>query len=140
MRRVVRSLESNAYNCRERMPFTPAPSAAARRASGTSRGLQPPLAARPVTNLYAAPAPTAKSPLADELAKAAISPPGEKPKAMASNTMPKCKYGLACRIIDPVVECTANRPIAEQHWAKFQHPCYLICEEGHPGLGPPGML
>ena len=87
-----------------------------------------------------APAPTAKSPLADELAKAAISPPGEKPKAMASNTMPKCKYGLACRIIDPVVECTANRPIAEQHWAKFQHPCYWICEEGHPELGPPGML
>lgn len=53
--------------------------------------------------------------------------------------MPKCRYGLACRIIDPVVECTANRPIEEQHWYKFQHPCYWTCDEGHPEIGPPGV-
>lgn len=58
---------------------------------------------------------------------------------MASNTMPKCKYGLACRIIDPKVEGTANLPLNRQHWYKFQHPCYWVCKEGHPELGPPGM-
>lgn len=58
---------------------------------------------------------------------------------MASNTMPRCKYGLGCRIIDPVVECTANRPVEEQHWFKFQHPCYWVHEQGHPELGPPGV-
>ena len=59
---------------------------------------------------------------------------------MASNTMPRCKYGLACRIIDPVIECTSKRPIEEQHWYKFQHPCYWVHKEGHPELGPPGLL
>ena len=59
---------------------------------------------------------------------------------MASNTMPKCKYGLACRIIDPVVEMTSKLPIEQQHWYKFQHPCYWVCKEGHPDLGPPGCL
>ena len=58
---------------------------------------------------------------------------------MASNTMPRCKYGLACRIIDPVVENTAHRPLNEQHWYKFQHPCFWTCLEGHPELGPPGV-
>ncbi len=59
---------------------------------------------------------------------------------LASNTMPRCKYGLACRIIDPKVEGTANLPLSEQHWYKFQHPCYWCCAEGHPELGPPGIF
>lgn len=58
---------------------------------------------------------------------------------MASNTMPRCKYGLACRIIEPVVEGTSKGPIEQQHWFKFQHPCYWVCKEGHPELGPPGV-
>jgi len=59
---------------------------------------------------------------------------------MASNSMPRCKYGLACRIIDPKVEGTANGPLSGQHWFKFQHPCYWVCKEGHPELGPPGVM
>jgi len=58
---------------------------------------------------------------------------------MASNTMPKCKYGLACRIIDPVIEGTSKSPLESQHWYKFQHPCFWVCKEGHPELGPPGV-
>jgi len=54
--------------------------------------------------------------------------------------MPKCKYGLACRIIDPKVEGTSKSPIEQQHWYKFQHPCFWVCKAGHPELGPPGML
>lgn len=105
-------------------------------------------------------------------------PPEGTPKA--SNTMPRCKYGLACRIIDPVIEGSSKAPITEQHWYKFQHPvrddgqcaidhdslhphriptpacsvlsahslataparwqCFWVCKEGHPELGPPGML
>lgn len=59
---------------------------------------------------------------------------------MASNTMPVCKYGLACRIISPKEECTTKSAKEQQHWFKFQHPCYWVHKEGHPLLGPPGML
>mmetsp|Transcript_13531 Transcript_13531/g.33766 ORF Transcript_13531/g.33766 Transcript_13531/m.33766 type:complete len:313 (+) Transcript_13531:142-1080(+) len=58
---------------------------------------------------------------------------------MASNTMPRCKYGLACRIITPEEEKTAHLPKEQQHWFKFQHPCFWVCKQGHPALGPPGV-
>lgn len=58
---------------------------------------------------------------------------------MASNTMPKCKYGLGCRIITPEEEMSTNLPKEQQHWFKFQHPCYFVCKEGNPELGPPGV-
>ena len=58
---------------------------------------------------------------------------------MASNTMPVCKYGLACRIISPKEECTTKSAKEQQHWFKFQHPCYCVHNEGHPALGPPGI-
>ena len=50
------------------------------------------------------------------------------------------RYGLACRIIDPKVEMTDKLPKEQQHWFKFQHPCYWVCKEGHPDIGPPGTL
>ena len=64
---------------------------------------------------------------------------GELAKAMASNTMPICKYGLACRIITPEEEMSTKSPKEEQHWYKFQHPCFWCLKDGHPELGPPGM-
>ena len=100
----------------------------------------PPPAKAPVDVSDAAPAPAAPPPPAPKPA-AAPKPTasGDTPKAMASNTMPKCKYGLACRIIDPKVEMTSHLPIEQQHWYKFQHPCFWICKEGHPEIGPPGQ-
>lgn len=59
---------------------------------------------------------------------------------MASNTMPRCKYGLKCRIVDPKIEGTSKGPLTSQHSYKFQHPCFWVCKEGHPELGPPGVL
>ena len=47
---------------------------------------------------------------------------GGEAKPMASNTMPKCKYGLACRIIDPVIEGTSKSPIESQHWYECRTP------------------
>ena len=55
-------------------------------------------------------------------------------KAMASNTMPICKYGLACRIITPEEEMSTKSPKEEQHWYKFQHPCFWCLKDGHPEL------
>jgi len=52
--------------------------------------------------------------------------------------MPRCKYGLACRIITPEEEMSTNLPKEQQHWFKFQHPCFWVCENGHPEIGPPG--
>ena len=54
--------------------------------------------------------------------------------------MPKCKYGLACRIITPEMEMSTKLPKEQQHWFKFQHPCFWCLKEGHPELGPPGCL
>ena len=67
-------------------------------------------------------------------------PEGElSAKVMASNTMPICKYGLACRIITPEEEMSTKSPKEEQHWYKFQHPCFFCLKDGHPDLGPPGV-
>ena len=52
--------------------------------------------------------------------------------------MPQCRYALGCRIITPEEEGSTKLPVEQQHWAKFQHPCYWICEKGHPEIGPPG--
>jgi hypothetical protein len=87
----------------------------------------------PATAPAPAPAPTA----ATKPAPAAAPIPAGTPAA--SNTMPVCKYGLACRIISPKEECTSKLPKEQQHWFKFQHPCYCVHAEGHPELGPPGI-
>ena len=95
--------------------------------------------AAPTTTADAAP-PAAAA--AEEPSTAPAAPAGAATAApkLASNTMPRCKYGIACRIIDPKVEMTSHLPVEQQHWYKFQHPCYWICKEGHPDLGPPGCL
>ena len=111
-------------------------------------GTAPPAAAPPAAAPPAASPPAAaKAPeeTPPPAKKAAVAPPppssagGENPLKLASNTMPVCKYGLACRIITPEEECTTNLPKEQQHWYKFQHPCFWVCKEGHPELGPPGV-
>ena len=79
--------------------------------------------------------------MADAKAAAAAAPvagdcgeEGELAKAMASNTMPICKYGLACRIITPEEEMSTKSPKEEQPWYKFQHPCFWCLKDGHPEL------
>ena len=59
----------------------------------------------PATAPAPAPAPTA----ATKPAPAAAPIPAGTPAA--SNTMPVCKYGLACRIISPKEECTSKHEI-----------------------------
>ena len=49
------------------------------------------------------------------------------------------RSGLACRIITPEEEMSTKSPKEEQHWYKFQHPCFWCLKDGHPELGPPGM-
>ena len=79
------------------MPFTPAPSAAARPPPGTSRGLPPPIAARPVT---AAPAPTATvrpTPPASIYAAPAPTAAAPKPPPIATNSL----YGAPAPLTAP---------------------------------------
>ena len=100
-----------------------------------------PTAAAAPPEVSKAPEPAKKPAAAAPAAPAApAAGAGPNPLALASNTMPRCKYGLACRIIDPVVEMTSKLPIEQQHWYKFQHPCYWTHKEGHPEIGPPGQL
>jgi tetratricopeptide (TPR) repeat protein len=93
-----------------------------------------------VPNKAPAPAP-APEPAAAAEPELELVPPPKAPEGtpMASNTMPKCKYGIRCRIITPEEECTTKLPKEQQHWYKFQHPCFWVCKEGHPELGPPGV-
>ena len=95
----------------------------------------PPAAAK--TAPAAAPAPAAAAAPKPKPAATAAPIPAGTPAA--SNTMPVCKYGLACRIISPKEECTTKSAKEQQHWFKFQHPCYCVHAEGHPELGPPGI-
>ena len=86
-----------------------------------------------------APPPPAHAKTAPATAPAPAPAPIPAGTPAASNTMPVCKYGLACRIISPTEECTSKLPKEQQHWFKFQHPCYCVHAEGHPELGPPGI-
>ena len=84
------------------MPFTPAPSAAARPPSGTSRGLPPPLAARPVTAATnAAPAPAATvrptPPASIRCSSAHGGAPKPPPIATNSSTARRRRYRSAGR-------------------------------------------
>ena len=105
--------------------------------------LFPPGSPEPTAAASTAPMPT-PAPAAPPAPEPASPPPPPAPPAvagtaMASKTMPKCKYGLKCRIIDPKEEMTSHLPMEQQHWFKFQHPCYWVCKEGHPEVGPPGL-